>query len=262
MPVHLLKILHRILGMATRNCLGTITHVATQDSVAALTFDDGPHPEFTRRLLDILDKYQARATFFMIGKAAQCHPELVKQIAYAGHAIGNHSFDHPSFPYISGRQRRAQIRICAKTIYPYGLKLFRPPYGHQSLASRLDALWLGYEVITWSIIAQDWLERDAQWMANRIMGKIQPGSVILFHDALYDAIDKRYADRGSTLQAVDLLLKQLQGCYRFITIPELLKLGRPQRQHWFQKADINFLNRLKVMEEEAGGVLVTAGATG
>ncbi|MGH8754891.1 MAG: polysaccharide deacetylase family protein [Burkholderiales bacterium] len=123
--------------------IGTITHVSTSDAVAALTFDDGPHPEFTRRLLDILDRYQARATFFIVGRSAQRYPELVKRIAQAGHALGNHSWDHPSFPYISRRERRLQIRACAKAIHPYGLKLFRPPYGNQSIASRLDALCIG-----------------------------------------------------------------------------------------------------------------------
>lgn len=251
MPFNITRMLRRFLAAATRNMIGTITHVTTSHAVAALTFDDGPHPEFTRRLLDILDRYRARATFFIVGRSAQRYPELVKQIAQAGHAIGNHSWDHPSFPYISGRKRRAQIRACAKAIHPYGLKLFRPPYGNQSIASRLDALWLGYQVITWNVVAQDWLAHDAGWMTNQILTQIQPGSVILFHDALYDVIDERFADRESTLQAVNLLLEGLCGQYRFVTIPELLASGHPKRQHWYKKADTNFLNRLRVMEGQA-----------
>ena len=81
---------------------GTITGVTTRDPVAALTFDDGPHPEYTPLLLNILERYQARATFFMIGDAAQRHPDLVRQVAQGGHAIGNHSWDHPFFPSLSG----------------------------------------------------------------------------------------------------------------------------------------------------------------
>jgi peptidoglycan/xylan/chitin deacetylase (PgdA/CDA1 family) len=245
------RVLRKVFSIAARNLLGTITHVTTQEEVLALTFDDGPHPEYTPRLLEILDRYQARATFFMVGKVAKRHPELVHRIAQAGHAIGNHSWDHPSFPYITGRERRVQIRACAKAIAPYGQKLLRPPYGNQSVASRLDALWLGYKVVTWNIVAYDWLDRDANWMVDQIVDKIQRGSVILFHDALYDNIEKRFANREPTLQAVDFLLERLCDRYRFITITELLKHGRPERQHWYHKADINFLNNLSMIEGEA-----------
>ena len=159
------RILHRVFNAAARRVMGTITHVSTQDAVVALTFDDGPHPESTPHLLDILERHQAHATFFMIGEAAQRHPDLVQRVAQAGHAIGNHSWDHPSFPLISGRERRAQLRACEKAIAPYGQRLFRPPYGHQSAASRLDALWLSYRVVTWNLHAYDWLDHDANWMA-------------------------------------------------------------------------------------------------
>jgi peptidoglycan-N-acetylglucosamine deacetylase len=124
--------------MATRDVIGTISHVHTRESVAALTFDDGPDPEYTPRLLAILERYRAQATFFMTGKAAQAHPELVRRVAQAGHAIGNHSWDHPSFPLISGRERRAQIRACAQALVPYGSRLFRPPYTEQNLGSRIE----------------------------------------------------------------------------------------------------------------------------
>jgi len=71
--------------------IGTVTHVSTKDPVAALTFDDGPHPVFTPLLLEILGRHQARATFFMVGKTAGMYPELVRQVASEGHAIGLHS---------------------------------------------------------------------------------------------------------------------------------------------------------------------------
>src|SRR6516225_1136210 len=81
-----------------RNVTGTVSHVLTPEPVAALTFDDGTHPQFTPRLLQILERHKAHATFFMVGELAQKHPELVRQVAQARHAIGNHSWDHPSFP--------------------------------------------------------------------------------------------------------------------------------------------------------------------
>jgi len=236
---------HRLLNAVGWRVLGTITHVSTRKPVVALTFDDGPHPQFTPRLLNILEKHQARATFFMVGEAAQRHPEIVRQVAQAGHAIGNHSWDHSSLPLLSGRERRAQIRACEKALAPYGQRLFRPPYGHQSVASRLDALWLGYQVITWSVSASDWRDRDANWMTERLVKEIQPGSIILFHDALYTYVEKRYADRDPTLRAVSLLLERVGGRFRFVTIPELLRSGEPQRRNWYQEADMDWLNSLK-----------------
>jgi len=221
--------------------VGTITHVSTKDAVAALTFDDGPHPEATPRLLDILEKHQACATFFMVGEAAQRYPDLVRRVAEAGHAIGNHSWDHSSLPLLSGKERRDQIRACERALAPYGQRLFRPPYGHQSIASRLDALWLGYQVITWNLVARDWLDHDASWMTNQLANEIKPGSVVLFHDALYTYTDERYVDRGPMLEAVNVLLERFGDRFRFITIPDLLRHGCPQRRNLFQRNNPDWL---------------------
>lgn len=243
-----LQILSRLSNAIMRRMMGTITHVSTQDSVAALTFDDGPDPETTPRLLDILAKHQAFATFFMVGEVAQRYPELVQQVAQAGHAIGNHSWDHPSFPAISAGERRTQLRAWAGAVNPYGQRIFRPPYGHQNTASYFDARRLGYQVVTWNIVAQDWLDHEASWMVNKIMTQIKPGSIILFHDALYDAAEEKYTNREPTLAAVDTLLEQLRGQFRFVTIPDLFQRGQPQKQNWSMKGDIAWLNSLKKQE--------------
>lgn len=225
----------------------------TNDHVAALTFDDGPHPEYTPRLLEVLGTHNAHATFFMIGSVAQQFPQVVGEVAQAGHAIGNHSWDHPSFPLITGRERRAQIRACARAIAPYGQRLFRPPYGHQSIMSQLDALLLGYQVVTWNLLAHDWLDHDPEWMLNLILQKIQPGSVILFHDGLPQALEVQYRNREPTIQVVKLLLEKLSSHYRFVTIPDLLIHGRPHRQIWFQKPNMPFLQRLKLKKTKTSG---------
>ncbi len=238
---------HRLLGAVRRTVMGTITHVSTQEALVGLTFDDGPHPDSTPILLDILGRYQARATFFMIGQVAQRYPALVQQVAQAGHAIGNHSWDHTSFPLLASRQRRAQIRACQKAIAPYGKRLFRPPYGHQSRESRLDALWLGYQVVTWNVVVYDWLDHDTGWIADRLASEIQPGSVILLHDALYSAIEEGYADRRPMLQALDAFLDQFSGRFRFVTIPQLLRQGHPQRTIWNMEPNSVWLNDMKVL---------------
>jgi peptidoglycan/xylan/chitin deacetylase (PgdA/CDA1 family) len=239
-----MKILRRLCATMARDALGTITQVATQERVAALTFDDGPHPEFTPRLLDILERHHAHATFFMLGEAVRKYPAVVQRVGRGGHAIGNHSWDHPSFPLICGRERRAQIRACAAAIDPYGGKrLFRPPYGHQSVASRLDALWLGYRVVTWNVVAEDWCDRDRDWMANQLVERIKPGSVVVLHDAIYWSPQEvnPQCDRGRMLAAVDMALGRLGNRFRFVTIPELLRYGRPRRQHWYRGAEPELL---------------------
>jgi peptidoglycan/xylan/chitin deacetylase (PgdA/CDA1 family) len=254
MMQHGLRKLHRLFVVVTRalNVTGTITHVFTRDPVAALTFDDGPRPEFTPHLLDILDRHGAQATFFMVGQAAQNHPELVQQIAQAGHAIGNHSWDHPSFPLITGRERRAQLRACAKAIAPYGQPLFRPPYGHQSTASRLDAFWLGYQVVTWNLHAYDWLDHDANWMVNRLMNQIRPGSIVLLHDTLFRSTVKRATDRKPMLDAVNMLLERLGQSFHFVTVPELLRHGLVQRINWQMKPNADWLNVAVARAIESG----------
>jgi peptidoglycan/xylan/chitin deacetylase (PgdA/CDA1 family) len=233
------EIAHKVLAVAERHLMGTITHVETQEEVAALTFDDGPHPEYTPRLLEILERHEARATFFMVGEAAQRHREIVRRVADAGHAIGNHSWDHPSFPSITGRERREQIRACERAIAPYGQRFLRPPYGEQSIASRLDTFCLGYQVVTWNLDVGDWWDHDAQRMADLATRRIEPGSVILFHDALFDGGKPKRGpkqpreanvNRESMLAAVNMLLDRLRGRLRFITVPELLRQGRPVKQ--------------------------------
>jgi peptidoglycan/xylan/chitin deacetylase (PgdA/CDA1 family) len=233
---HCVRILHKPLAAVRHklNCNredvpGTITNVVTKDPVAALTFDDGPHPEYTPRLLNILQRYQARATFFMIGEVAQKHPQLVRRVVQEGHVVGNHSWDHPFFPSLSGRARREQIRACEQVLAPYGERLFRPPYGAQSLASRLDALWLRHKVVTWNLEAKDWRENNPDWMADRLLQGLRPGSIVLLHDAIYRSQQAVPQDnREPMLAALTLFLKRLGGHFRLVTIPELLRHGRPQ----------------------------------
>ena len=224
----------KLLANVARSLMGTITHVATTDPVVALTFDDGPHPQFTPQLLDILQNHNARVTFFMLGEGASRYPELVRRIAQAGHVIGNHSWDHPRFPSIPGWERRRQIRLCEEAIAPYGQRLFRPPYGSQSVASRLDALALRYRVVAWSLGAEDYVGHDAEWMADQLLSKIRPGGIIVLHDAVFPPPpEERFADRKPMLEAVKILLTQLHGRYQFVTVTELLQRGRPVRQNWY-----------------------------
>lgn len=238
-------ILRRLMMLPLHRALGTITHVETDEPIAALTFDDGPHPLNTPRLLEILQNHKARATFFMVGKCAERYPDIVKRVALAGHAIGNHSWDHSSFPLLTRRERILQVRRCERAIVPFGLKIFRPPFGHQNIASRLDLLRLGYQVVAWNVVAFDWLEHTPQLMIYRLMKEIKPGCVILFHDALYTYTEERHVNREPTLELIEMLFERLSRRFRFVTLPQLLSCGRPHRQSWYQQGDPSWLNNLK-----------------
>jgi peptidoglycan/xylan/chitin deacetylase (PgdA/CDA1 family) len=257
-----IQMLSRVLALPVLKVLGTITQVTTDEPVAALTFDDGPHPEYTLRILDILEKYHAHATFFMLGENAQRYPHIVKHVAEAGHAIGNHSWDHPSFPLLTRRERREQIRACAKAIAPYGESLFRPPYGMQNVASRLDAFLMGYQVIAWNVGADDWRGRNAASIARLIERKIQPGCIMVLHDRLVHALDEEYFDREPTLAALQIVLPRLSGRFRLVTVPQLLNFGRPQRKIWLKKPDLELLNRLIRQEGPDSGTTNTQEPTG
>jgi hypothetical protein len=137
------------------------------------------------------------------------------------------------------------MRACAQVLAPYGKRLVRPPYGEMNVAARLDALWLGYEVVGWNIDVGDWYETDASLMASRLVDSIQPGSVIVLHDALFDNGKARrkakleqeaLVDREPMLKALDSALAQLRGKFRFVTVPELLRFGVAHRSLWFHEA--------------------------
>lgn len=225
---------------------GTITGVSTRKPAIALTFDDGPDPVWTKQLLEILEAHAAKATFFMLGTNAQRYPELVQAVAAAGHAIGNHSWDHPSFPLISSAERRRQLEKCAQALGEHDSRLFRPPYGHQSLSSRWDVRKAGYRVVTWNVVEPDWLNRSADVIAAGIMDRVRAGSIVLLHDALFDAAQLQYDNREQTIKVVDMLLTRLQQ-FQFVSVPELLKLGRARMHFWLRKADADLLRRLQMV---------------
>jgi len=239
---------HRCL----RGALGTITHVVTESPLVALTFDDGPDPVWTPRLLEILAARDARATFFMLGRSAARHPDLVSAVVRGGHAIGNHSWDHPSFPLLRGAERRAQITRCARALGAAGSRLFRPPFGQQNFASRIDALLLGYQVITWNVVGMDWLRRGAERMARELDDQIRPGSIVLLHDTLADGgySDGAYAPRDEMLTAVSTVTETLAKTMKFVTVPEILARGRPQRQPWLVTPSPDFAERVRQRRTE------------
>ena len=205
-----------------------ITNVETQQPVAALTFDDGPHPIDTPRVLDVLEKYQAKATFFMVGESAKRYPNVVRMVAEAGHAIGNHSWDHPYLPRVQSRFRRLkQLWNCAKATAPYGQKLFRPPFGAHNDQVLFDAWLLGYTVILWNVSAQDWVSQKSDEIAQKMIVRLKPGNILLLHDAICDSkLSETDFDRDPMIQGLDKALSVLRFQLQFVTIPILLQAGK------------------------------------
>jgi peptidoglycan-N-acetylglucosamine deacetylase len=233
------KIIKNVLNVAMRSVAGIITHVYTENPIASLTFDDGPDPIYTQMVLDILKKFDAHATFFMVGQGAHSHPDIITRVASDGHAIGNHSWDHSSFRIIPSIDRWQQIRRCQKVIRPYGERLFRPPYGLNGKMSNLELSLHGYKVIGWNLSSEDWYESNSEVMVDSLLNNIKFGSIILFHDRLFDGGKPKMGsklsqepiiDRGPMLLALRELLERMRGKIQFVTIPVLLRSGRPHRE--------------------------------
>ena len=226
-------ILHGIKALA-RPLIGTVTHVATSRRAIALTFDDGPDPKHTPALLEILGRYDAKATFFMVGASARKYPHLVRQTAEAGHAVANHSWNHPSFPSISSRERRRQLRACRDALAPYEVPYFRAPGGHLTPRSALDVRTMGYMVIGWDLNPKDYLARSAEEISGQILKELRPGNIVLLHDSNFHYPD---TDRHATVRAVDMVLESTHEQFDFVTVPQLMAMGRPQRINAFWRPE-------------------------
>jgi peptidoglycan/xylan/chitin deacetylase (PgdA/CDA1 family) len=159
--------------------------VQTDERVVALTYDDGPHPEHTRQILDELEARAILATFFVLAEKAEREPGLVRRMLAAGHEIGLHGLDHTRLTDVSaaaaGRAVRAgRRRLQAVTGMP--VRLYRPAYGAQGLTQFLTARALGMEVVFWTAWARDWVDDTVEAVAARAVRARHPGAILLLHD--------------------------------------------------------------------------------
>lgn len=174
-----------------------IWDIATNNQIIYLTFDDGPTPEITNWTLDILNKYNAKATFFCIGNNVKKHPDIFQNILTQGHVIGNHTHNH-----LKGWQNSAEMYLenikKAETIIqheisnlsipnyqPLPINLFRPPYGQIRLSQGKKLMELGYHIIMWDVLSYDW-NKDVKPENNfrNLISKITKGSIVVFHDSV------------------------------------------------------------------------------
>jgi peptidoglycan/xylan/chitin deacetylase (PgdA/CDA1 family) len=154
----------------------------------ALTFDDGPHPDLTPRVLDILEEYKVRAFFFVVGKFLEKYPNLLIDIRQRGHIIGNHTYEHPEKNYSSYFAYKMDVKKCQDKIYQItGEKAlyFRPPRGVVSLKSLWVAKTFKLKTVLWSCEGGEWdVNRtdDATTIANRLLTSLKPNDIVLLHD--------------------------------------------------------------------------------
>lgn len=192
----------------------------------ALTFDDGPDPEFTPRVLQILREKGVQAAFFCVGTRVQAAPELVKQIAAGGHLLGNHSFDHGTWiNFGSRRHLRAQIEQCnaaiaqATDVTP---RLYRAPFGFKNPALGDVLRALGMTAIGWQVRGFDAVDGNAARIARRVVNGARPGGVITLHDG---AGLQGNQDREGTLEALPVIIDGLRARgLKIVRLDELLQV--------------------------------------
>ncbi|MFI7534782.1 polysaccharide deacetylase family protein [Streptosporangium sp. NPDC049376] len=184
----------------------------------ALTFDDGPGP-YTGRLLDILARHQARATFFVLGRmVAEDRGENLRRMVVEGHEIGNHTWDHLPLPQLSEKSIRFELDSTQKIVRRLsGVKMtmMRPPYGSTGRRVAAEASRLGLAQVMWSVDTLDWRDRDSRLVAQRA-AQATPGAIVLMHDI-----------HPTTVEAVPAVLNQfVQRGYTFVTLSELYGVPR------------------------------------
>lgn len=162
-----------------------IYSVAREDNKLSISFDAAWGSEFTRGILDILDQYEIKTTFFVVQFWVEENPEMAREIVNRGHEIGNHSATHPEVGNLSAAEIEEEVMSTHNTIKEvtgFDAKLFRPPFGHYSgpMLEKIESL--GYSIIQWDVDSLDWKERGAEDVIQRVIQKAGPGSIILFHN--------------------------------------------------------------------------------
>jgi peptidoglycan-N-acetylglucosamine deacetylase len=193
-------------------------------SELALTFDDGPNPAWTPQLLEILEQRNVKATFFMVGRFAQAEPSLVRQVAGAGHLIGNHTWSHPNLARTSSRLIHEELTrtsdILAQTLGK-PVRFFRPPYGARRPAALRIARELGLVPVTWNAMTSDWADPSAEHISRELIEKIERNrrrgraSNVVLHDGGHRGLG---ADRRPSVRAAEQLLARYESTHTFVTL--------------------------------------------
>lgn len=213
------------LSQLLRKYPETLKTQGPRRKMIALTFDDVPDPRFTPQLLDVLRKYKVKATFFVVGSRAEKHPALVARMIREGHAIGNHSYNHPQFSKLSMNAFRIQIirtENILQLLAGYKPKLIRPPYGDINEPQLKWAKAHGYKLVNWNVDSLDWKGLSKNQVKHNILSRAGKGAIILQHGG---------GGRGSNLQGTLQALPEIIGSlrkrgYSFVTVPQMLQVSK------------------------------------
>ena len=203
------------VAMGDGSRLLPVYSVETPDKKAAVTFNCAWEADDIPKILEILEKYEAKATFFILGQWAKDNPDAVKMIAESGHEIGTHSNTHPDMAKISMEKAREEIfRSCEHIEKACGIKpvLFRAPGGSYSSELVATAAEMGFMTIQWDVDSRDWKDKTAGEMVESVTKNVRKGSIILFHSG-----------KANTIEALPQILEILKnGGYKFVKVSELI----------------------------------------
>ena len=199
-----------------------IKRADTEVKVVALTYDDGPSSPYTNQLLDILDRYQVKATFFAVGRRIEKYPEIVPMIVARGHELANHSYSHTDMMFKPREFLLSEIEKTDKLLQELGVKQdsisFRPPFGRRGVVLSYLLSQMQKKLILWDVNSLDYetTTLTAEDIANLVIDNVRSGSIVLMHDS--------GGDRSKTLAATQVIVKTLRSKgYAFKTVSELLK---------------------------------------
>ncbi len=196
----------------------SVRHVKTHEKIVALTFDDGPVPGFTEKILDVLNENNVKATFFMIGQRAEQNLELVKKVYGFGHQVGNHTWSHPLMIGHSSRFFREQIDKTDAVLRRAGYKgeiYFRSPYGMKFYGLPKVLEEKHRKNILFDVVSWDFNSPKTRKIVKNVLSGVRPGSIILMHDGC--------GTMERTVAATQIIIKKLKKKgYKFVTVSELI----------------------------------------
>ncbi len=199
-----------------------IVRLNTDQRIVALTYDDGPNPPYTERLLEVLAKHNVKATFFMIGNRIERHPETVNRVIAEGHQIGNHSYSHPLLGFLPPFYVRREIERTDNLLQQFNITgeiMFRAPV----LTRFLPVAWVlakeNRAHISCNVWSWDWTTQNPDRITETVLKKTNPGSIIVLHDG---KAENRNANRSGTIEATDHIITALKGDgYRFVQLSDV-----------------------------------------
>ena len=203
---------------------GASAAIASDRKYIALTFDDGPYPPYTDRLLDVLQEKKAKATFFLVAEQAQRYPEAVRRMMAEGHTVGLHAFRHRDFLKLTDKEKLEDLELGKKTLLAITGKVpeyWRPPHGFRDFSVMEAAAAQKLTVVNWSVIPRDWTGIGKQEICNRVLDKAEDGAIVLLHDG-----DSPYykASRQATVDAAVLLIDSLrEKGYHLVSLEEYVR---------------------------------------